>query len=1054
MRKRAVSESAFFQPFLGDAPEDQEESLSGLLHQALQSEQSGEQWQAIHLYHKASAIIQARLAELPFAELDGPLSPDSSPRRLASGETGSFLRRNSLKGAHIASSVEGSWAPGNHINTAWSAKDTLALVLRAEHMQQNGDTKNCALVFRDASKALEQQLQRLTESGIVEERNLLMFTDTLVASAWPMAAAAPEHFLRRGTVDGHTSWRQGMLNQWIKVRTNLRSMVRLEWGIRVALSEIVCVLIVLSSSSPYLRLNPWACVLAIVCVKPTLGDTLHTSWDVLCGGLLGCLACLPVVWVPLTNFVAVFCALAVSFFMITFTLADHVQGRFALLIPLVGFWSQSSALGSSSAAAFQTVVTTLCGYALGAALGILALVLPWPRTATPQLCHRLVEGFQLASRMHAVLAIASQQREVPHVLHLRAQVVLQKLTACCESAERMLLMARWEPRSAKKWLALRQTYALLLRLTWNLQLRFNRRLVRHNAFQQSAAAVQREPLHACIRTAIACMRSISEELLHPGNDIKAVHQALLGAVHAQKLPPVDTGKPLAENSAAFELYIMSKHFYYELSEFVSNGGRPQSTDGAPRRKFKKLDSVVRHLFPAMFVEHIHNNPFPQSRAPHPVWNLKHVSGLRLRVRDAAATTLGLLLACSVAWLPDQDSLPTLIAGEELFCPIGAIFMYQARWHLLLRNKSRLWRWMLGTYLGCTFAWWSTCIAADQAWLLALCLGLSAFAGTWLHASDFVAFGGLVAAFTPPVISVPIWGKDNSTARGTARLVQSITAAACLLVARTLVPPTSAEALLKARLAASLSGIAGAVRELVWRDDADVGDSDIMNFSRRTPMEPQWQERLKRLMPEVHEQRLLLEEALEEPLLRKSPSETDLKRALESINGMWQCVLQIESMIATFGSSPETATLISSSEMQLRAPMQSVLETAEHMRQILMGADAKLPASLFQLLLAARSLEEFKPLASTSAGSLPSAMLRRKSQDLTSSADPSGMPLGAHGQDTVHDIMALGALLGRLQLLIEHTAEMAWRIVSLVQKQRPTAANAEGHADLYDFDIAL
>lgn len=190
-------------------------------------------------------------------------------------------------------------------------------------------------------------------------------------------------------------------------------------------------------------------------------------------------------------------------------------------------------------------------------------------------------------------------------------------------------------------------------------------------------------------------------------------------------------------------------------------------------------------------------------------------------------------------------------------------------------------------------------------------------------------------------------------------------------------------------------------------------------------------RQKHLRSEVLEQRTLLEEALEEPSLRIGPSSVDLHRAIESIRGMWQCAVQIESMLASFGRSGYATSLLVMSQDKCTELMQCVLDTAEHMQHTLSGATAKMPPSLFRLLHGARAFDTLC---------------------LEQLDNVRGLSENDKDEDRAHDVIALGALLGCLQVLSEHTAEMAWRIVALVQKERPSSK--DGGSDLYDFEIAV
>ena len=69
------------------------------------------------------------------------------------------------------------------------------------------------------------------------------------------------------------------------------------------------------------------------------------------------------------------------------------------------------------------------------------------------------------------------------------------------------------------------------------------------------------------------------------------------------------------------------------------------------------------------------------------------------------------------------------------------------------QASRLWRFVFGTLVGCAWSLWTLAVFGHSVGAVTISCALAAAAGTYVHALPYSGYGGLVLAFTTPLISL-------------------------------------------------------------------------------------------------------------------------------------------------------------------------------------------------------------------------------------------------------------------------------------------------------------
>ena len=130
------------------------------------------------------------------------------------------------------------------------------------------------------------------------------------------------------------------------------------------------------------------------------------------------------------------------------------------------------------------------------AQGVVALLFPFPRTATPQLERRIALAYRQIAHLHVLLTVALLETKVPHILNEEIERLLgkSKLGQTMESMNLLFEEARWEPAMCwgNKNSELQWHVSLIHVLVRNVRLRYNRRRIdRYRIVKTHAALVER-----------------------------------------------------------------------------------------------------------------------------------------------------------------------------------------------------------------------------------------------------------------------------------------------------------------------------------------------------------------------------------------------------------------------------------------------------------------------------------------------------------------------------------------------------------------------------------
>lgn len=147
--------------------------------------------------------------------------------------------------------------------------------------------------------------------------------------------------------------------------------------------------------------------------------------------------------------------------------------------------------------------------------------------------------------------------------------------------------------------------------------------------------------------------------------------------------------------------------------------------------------------------------FPGACAPEDSLSGRVQLGFRTAATMVMACALplgasGLLQGATAAdeWVPLD-----LVADFAIFSPIAVIFIYQHRQLSIIAEPSRNWRFVIGTFIGCVWALWTAAVFGQHGVCIAASCMLAAGVGTFVHATPYFGYAGLVMAFTTPLIAL-------------------------------------------------------------------------------------------------------------------------------------------------------------------------------------------------------------------------------------------------------------------------------------------------------------
>jgi len=844
---------------------------------------------------------------------------------------------------------------------------------KADELKGNGDIDGFVFCYRTLVDGLHDRLKLVMQKGLDEEKHLLLFADTLVGLIWPSAAGNPRNFETRR--HSQESFCGRIRAVWSIVDVTSRDTFL--WALRTSVAGFLAVWLVISIEIPQLRLNEWIPVVAIFASRRTFGEALQTSWFVISGGVIAALITMPFVQYLQPSVAVVGLVLAIFTAIILFLFLDSTQGRFGLIVLLKGLFTFSVSHHRSEA--ISGVLDTVLAFLVGSLIALLPLLFPYPERATRTVRCNVVEGFRLASRLHAMLAVGALQPEVPHVLHNRAEGLLQKLALCKENAEKLVEFARWEPLGRRQYVLLKNELSLLQRLTGNLQLRYEQR---HQCPFKPSPEVT-EMVNDGVKATIECLKDIAEgyvKVLLTSSSILKSH-AGLRTICAREIPELAMNPKAssADVAGAMEEFFSIRMFHTEICDFFDNVMRPPA-DSCAGDSF----ALVRHLFPKVFVECVGERPFPMASYT-PCYNTGDLQ-LSERLREVLCAMFALVVSYSFTWWP-SDFLPKMVKQSYLFCPIVVVFAYQQRWQCYTHATSSGWRWLLGAGLGCMVAYCSVLLDQDREWLFALLLAFGVFVGTLLQSSQ-LGVAGLAMALTSPITALPYWPNGfQEDGLGEGWIVQSCTAIFVILAARAIVQPMPAQQLLRVRLASSLEGVMVKLRELQWGTSSQSSTAVL-----RRHREERGDLHI-RIVDELGQQVKLLTEVVGEPVWKGGAGEAsgDISLAVKNISQMWVSMLQLDALLA-FGSGSSPALV--GCRDHCKRLVTCIMVTVSFMTDALKGGYVKLPASLFQLISEA------------------------KVDRIDLDAEFSG-----------EAVMLVEALWGRMQELNRLTSEMAWQVLA-------------------------
>eukprot|EP01051_Picozoa_sp_SAG22_P013549 SAG22_NODE_1531_length_4216_cov_3.079184_1_plen_1017_part_00 len=624
-----------------------------------------------------------------------------------------------------------------------------------------------------------------------------------------------------------------------------------EWALRSTVASVLSSLIVLSPHAPaVLAYNVWCTTLAVVCAKPTLGDAIKTWWFPLSGGAIG----VPLTYLMLSgvhllglcgSIPASICAASVCFAVITFTLGDDIQARWALLPVVVGLVQPSyagyvqeddpAALNDAIfAQAAVSVLEVYIGYVAGGLCGVVALLLPFPRLATPQLRRRIVTAYEQIAELHVRLTVALLAPKVPHVLNEEMERLLgkSKLGQTMESIDLLFEEARWEPKSLwGSWGTrnheLQWHISAISVLVRNVNLRFHRKRINRTLYPKHAALAgqltddskpgvfffaMRQTLEGLQALSLATkreqlMKSDSNNYLTNlqdiiddlGEDIDAGvkngrYVNLLKELQACMARGEGEGEEEVDQRLAINLHESMWLTVEFSSKVLGMLGNISSSKEVPKW-FVALqresggealeDNAMRRMFPGAFISACNGGQLSKTSF---VWSIVAsgcgaaavgagpASSLQARLLSCFKASMVLMLSSAIGWLQGG---PNLTEDVAIFCPICAVFVYESGLKTILPNTSRAWRWAVGTFIGSIWALWAMYVSGGDGVILGVAMAMLAFTSAYLQTFPLLGYAGLVASFSGPIVAVGFaWNgpaqddETNYDQRAFARLSQS------------------------------------------------------------------------------------------------------------------------------------------------------------------------------------------------------------------------------------------------------------------------------------------
>uniref|UniRef100_A0A7S0P2H5 Integral membrane bound transporter domain-containing protein n=1 Tax=Calcidiscus leptoporus TaxID=127549 RepID=A0A7S0P2H5_9EUKA len=405
---------------------------------------------------------------------------------------------------------------------------------------------------------------------------------------------------------------------------------------------------------------------------------------------------------------------------------------------------------------------------------------------------------------------------------------------------------------------------------------------------------------------------------------------------------------------------------------------------------------------------------------------------------------------STAWAPSD-----LVSHLPIFCPISVIFIFQPRSHTNIFAQSRMWRWLIGTYLGCVFALFFMYFSGDSMLTLGIELVAFAMIFTRVHHDGDYGYAGLVAAFTAPIIAVGFdWDSyeahinhaESFERRAMSRLSQSFLGCA-VTVLITFIWQTDAERarpLLKTHLQASQRGLTAALKYIRDRSGHAKPEPRVIGRAVR--------QAARRLHAEMGSLRSLLAESKAEPSIYSVPPlpSYDYDGALRGLEGTWMRLLELLGLsYRTLATSTGAASRCRTRFNQICDSMLKAVERT--VEKIVLAAQARgdrdasdrYDGQIRKMYDLQGELSSYWHSIDDSLGALMAELIQQSASKDT-----------AHEKHPVTDYIAQGAALGLLKQVAEHVYNMAWRYANIIEKEHPSGSFMAEPYDLYKNEVAV
>lgn len=335
-------------------------------------------------------------------------------------------------------------------------------------------------------------------------------------------------------------------------------------------------------------------------------------------------------------------------------------------------------------------------------------------------------------------------------------------------------------------------------------------------------------------------------------------------------------------------------------------------------------------------------------------------------------------------------------------------------------------------------------------MLRMFLALLCILGTCVHSNEVFEYAGLVAAFTAPIVAVPLVVPELTSPevwemRAAARMSQSYLGASIVISMTylSLLPGDRTRTMLQIHMYASTQGLMKTLQGLVEEKDFCY---ELMGQQTKSA--------LRHLPAEIARmEKMLTDSIAEESLFPGKPMPAvDYKGAIRSLHGSLTSALLMWYYLETPSSASTKNGEIDDNSVWLNAfahfkeqsypILEAMIETLGH----ILGAldvdtvteiDSAVPESLFELQT--RTDQFLQSLDAKWCGELDNVLIG-------STAAVDGMSQDVEAR--VQTYMTICTLLRHLRKLSGHVSSLAWRVGNIIEKESPCKSFIPEPTDMY------